>query len=68
VLELSGISMHFGGLHVLHDVNIRIPQGAIFGLIGPNGAGKTTVFNIVTGLLTPNGGRVAFDGHGLIGL
>ncbi|MBV6305413.1 ABC transporter ATP-binding protein [Candidimonas humi] len=68
MLELSNISMHFGGLHVLHDVNIKVPQGSIFGLIGPNGAGKTTVFNIITGLLTPNGGRITFDGQNLIGL
>jgi branched-chain amino acid transport system ATP-binding protein len=54
--------MHFGGLHVLHDVSVTVPQGAIFGLIGPNGAGKTTVFNLITGLLTPNSGNILFEG------
>ena len=68
MLELSAISMHFGGLHVLHDVNVKVPQGAIFGLIGPNGAGKTTVFNLITGLLTPNSGNILFEGQSLIGL
>jgi branched-chain amino acid transport system ATP-binding protein len=68
MLELSSISMRFGGLHVLQDVNLSVPAGAIVGLIGPNGAGKTTVFNIITGLLRPSGGRVAFDGHDLIGM
>ncbi|MFC4278897.1 ABC transporter ATP-binding protein [Achromobacter aloeverae] len=68
MLELSNISMRFGGLHVLHDVNLKVPQGAIFGLIGPNGAGKTTVFNIITGLLRPSGGNVVFDGKSLVGV
>jgi branched-chain amino acid transport system ATP-binding protein len=68
MLELSSISMRFGGLHVLHDVNLRVPEGAIFGLIGPNGAGKTTVFNIITGLLRPSGGNVMFDGRSLVGM
>ncbi|ALM84958.1 ABC transporter ATP-binding protein [Bordetella sp. N] len=67
MLELSNISMRFGGLHVLHDVNLKVPQGSIFGLIGPNGAGKTTVFNIITGLLRPSGGNVTFDGKSLVG-
>lgn len=67
MLELSSISMRFGGLHVLHDVNLSVPQGTIFGLIGPNGAGKTTVFNIITGLLQPSGGQVLFDGQSLLG-
>jgi len=68
MLELSNISMRFGGLHVLHDVNLNVPQGSIFGLIGPNGAGKTTVFNIITGLLRPSGGNVSFDGKSLLGV
>ncbi|HEU0230775.1 MAG TPA: ABC transporter ATP-binding protein [Burkholderiaceae bacterium] len=67
MLELSSISIHFGGLHVLHDVNVKVPEGAIFGLIGPNGAGKTTVFNLITGLLSPNGGDILFEGRSLIG-
>ena len=42
MLELTSVSKSFGGLHVLHDVSLSVPEGAIFGLIGPNGAGKTT--------------------------
>ncbi|QHI98182.1 ATP-binding cassette domain-containing protein [Xylophilus rhododendri] len=66
-LELKNISRHFGGLKVLQDVNLKIPQGGIFGLIGPNGAGKTTVFNLITGLLPPTSGTISFDGRDLAG-
>ncbi|KAF1044276.1 MAG: Lipopolysaccharide export system ATP-binding protein LptB [Xylophilus sp.] len=66
-LELQSVSRHFGGLKVLQDVNLRIPQGGIFGLIGPNGAGKTTVFNLITGLLPPTGGTIRFQGADLAG-
>lgn len=63
MLELSSVSKSFGGLHVLHDVNLTVPQGSIYGLIGPNGAGKTTVFNLITGLLPPSGGNIRFNGE-----
>jgi len=66
-LQLKNISRHFGGLKVLQDVNLEIPQGGIFGLIGPNGAGKTTVFNLITGLLPPTAGSIHFDGRDLAG-
>ncbi|WP_198970624.1 ABC transporter ATP-binding protein [Xylophilus sp. ASV27] len=67
-LELQSVSRHFGGLKVLQDVNLSIPQGGIFGLIGPNGAGKTTVFNLITGLLPPTSGSIRFNGQDLAGL
>jgi branched-chain amino acid transport system ATP-binding protein len=66
-LKLEAVSRHFGGLKVLQDVNLDIPQKGIFGLIGPNGAGKTTVFNLITGLLPPTSGRIEFQGQDLAG-
>lgn len=66
-LRLQAVSRHFGGLKVLQDVNLDIPQQGIFGLIGPNGAGKTTVFNLITGLLPPTSGRIEFHGQNLAG-
>jgi len=63
MLTLSSISLNFGGLQVLQDVNLSVPEHGIFGLIGPNGAGKTTVFNLVTGLLTPGPGSIEFMGR-----
>ncbi|HEY5799884.1 MAG TPA: ABC transporter ATP-binding protein [Burkholderiaceae bacterium] len=68
MLTLQNISKHFGGLHVLQDVNFTVPAGGIYGLIGPNGAGKTTVFNLITGLLQPSGGVIGFQGQPVNGL
>ena len=67
MLTLSAISIRFGGLQVLQDVDLTVPEHGIFGLIGPNGAGKTTVFNLITGLLVPNTGTVEFAGQRING-
>jgi branched-chain amino acid transport system ATP-binding protein len=68
MLRLDLMSKKFGGLEVLHQVNLTVPDGEIFGLIGPNGAGKTTVFNLITGLFAPDAGRIEFLGDRLDGL
>ncbi len=68
LLRLANLSRDFGGLKVLQDVNLEVPKGGIFGLIGPNGAGKTTVFNLITALLPPTGGKIEFNGRDLAGL
>jgi branched-chain amino acid transport system ATP-binding protein len=62
LLEVSGLTKHFGGLAAVSQLDFHVNKGEILGLIGPNGAGKTTVFNLITGVFPPTRGRVVFDG------
>jgi branched-chain amino acid transport system ATP-binding protein len=67
VLDLSHVTMRFGGLIAVNDLNLSIEPGHLYGLIGPNGAGKTTVFNVITGVYTPTSGNIRFDSHEIAG-
>ena len=62
MLELTGITMQFGGVVAVDSLSMHIDRGEIVALIGPNGAGKTTAFNCVTGVYKPTNGQVRFDG------
>jgi branched-chain amino acid transport system ATP-binding protein len=62
LLSTEHLTMQFGGVVAVDDLNIKIPKGEITALIGPNGAGKTTAFNVITGGYQPTNGRVVFDG------
>ena len=62
VLEVAGLSRRFGGINAVDDVDFTLQPHQILGLIGPNGAGKTTIFDLISGLLPPNGGRIFLDG------
>ena len=66
-LRLNNISVSFGGLKALSNVNFSLSEGEILGLIGPNGAGKTTVFNVITGVYNASGGDVTLNGKSLLG-
>jgi branched-chain amino acid transport system ATP-binding protein len=68
MLELSDLSISFGGLRALRDVSIRVEAGSIFSIIGPNGAGKTTLFNIITGLRRPDIGTITYRGQNITGM
>jgi branched-chain amino acid transport system ATP-binding protein len=68
LLEFDNVTMRFGGVTALREVNLSINEGEIFALIGPNGAGKTTVFNVVTGVYQPTEGEVRFDGDRIDGM
>ena len=67
VLELKNLTMQFGGVKALNQVNLQVNRGEICALIGPNGAGKTTVFNVVTGVYVPTEGEILFNGKSLKG-
>jgi len=62
LLSLENITMKFGGVTALGEVNLEVKKGEILALIGPNGAGKTTVFNVVTGVYKPTSGTITFAG------
>ena len=64
LLETTGLSVTFGGLKAVDDVDISVEQGQLVGLIGPNGAGKTTFIDALTGFV-PSRGRIVFDGRSL---
>jgi ABC-type branched-subunit amino acid transport system ATPase component len=61
-LEVVGLSKRFGGIAAVDGVSFSVPRGCILGLIGPNGAGKTTVFDLVSGVLSADGGTVVLGG------
>lgn len=62
LLSIQNLTMKFGGVTALGDVNLEVKKGEILALIGPNGAGKTTVFNVITGVYKPTSGSITFDG------
>jgi len=67
LLDLRQITMQFGGLRAVSDLDFQIGSSEMVGLIGPNGAGKTTVFNLITGVYRPTSGAITFDGRSISG-
>lgn len=68
VLEVQGVTKNFGGVTALKSCSLTLDEPHIYGLIGPNGSGKTTLFNVITGYLKPDEGRIAFMNNGISGL
>ena len=68
VLEVSRLDKAFGGIQVADNIELALHPGRILGLIGPNGAGKTSLFNLVCGIVRPDGGSVRLAGQALDGL
>jgi branched-chain amino acid transport system ATP-binding protein len=68
VLRTEGLTVRFGGLIAVDNVDFEIRPGEIHAIIGPNGAGKSTFFNCLTGVLRPTSGRILFDGEDITGL
>ncbi|MGQ9624168.1 MAG: ABC transporter ATP-binding protein [Candidatus Bathycorpusculaceae bacterium] len=68
LLEVEKITKGFGGLLAVNNVSFKVEEGEIVGIIGPNGAGKTTLFNLITGYLKPDSGKVRLRGEDITGL
>jgi len=62
IISLENISVSFGKNQILDNVSFKINRGEILGMLGPNGVGKSTIFNLITGLIKPNYGKIKFDG------
>lgn len=67
-LHLEAVTMRFGGVVAVADLDLSVPQGKISALIGPNGAGKSTAFNCINGIYKPSTGKVFFEGKDITGL
>jgi ABC-type branched-subunit amino acid transport system ATPase component len=68
IIDVQNLTKRFGGVTALDNVSLSIQPGHISGLIGPNGAGKSTLFNVLTGVLSSNGGEIQFDGRSMHGV
>ena len=68
LLQINDLSMSFGGIHALADIDLNTEPEEILAVIGPNGSGKTTLFNCISGSYHPQKGKIIFDGKSLVGL
>lgn len=68
MLEVTSISKAFDGFKAVNNANLTVQKGEIVAVIGPNGAGKTTLFNLITGIIKPDSGKVLFKGEDITGL
>lgn len=68
VLTATNLTMRFGGIKAVSQLDLELARGSITALIGPNGAGKTTVFNLLTGVYAPSEGQILFEGRSITGL
>jgi branched-chain amino acid transport system ATP-binding protein len=68
ILRIQGLSISFGGIRALQDVDLKVIPEEILAVIGPNGSGKTTLFNCISGVYHPDDGEISFEGESLLGL
>ena len=63
IIEFKNISLSYGNRLILDNIDFKILKGQIFGMLGPNGVGKSTIFNLITGLISPNSGKIQINGE-----
>ena len=61
IIEFKDVSLAYGNRLILDNINFNINEGQIFGMLGPNGVGKSTIFNLITGLISPNSGKIKIN-------
>ena len=61
IIEFENVSLSYGNRLILDNINFKINEGQIFGMLGPNGVGKSTIFNLITGLIKPNSGKIKIN-------
>ena len=61
IISFENISLSYGNRLILDNINFKINEGQIFGMLGPNGVGKSTIFNLITGLILPNSGKIKLN-------
>ena len=61
IIEFKNVSLSYGNRLILDNINFKINEGQIFGMLGPNGVGKSTIFNLITGLINPNSGKIKIN-------
>tara|TARA_Y100001935_G_scaffold247685_1_gene243930 strand:- start:227 stop:1003 length:777 start_codon:yes stop_codon:yes gene_type:complete len=66
IIEFENVSLSYGNRLILDNVSFKINEGQIFGMLGPNGVGKSTIFNLITGLIKPNNGKIKINGNEVI--
>ena len=65
ILEVTGITKHFGGLTAVDDLSFSVEKGKVLGIVGPNGSGKTTAFNLISGFIKPDEGKIIFNNENI---
>lgn len=68
MLEIKNLHVYYGGIHALHGISLRVPDGKIVTLLGANGAGKSSTLRTIAGIVKPSEGSITFDGQNLLGL
>lgn len=68
MLEINNLHVYYGGIHALHGISLRVPDGKIVTLLGANGAGKSSTLRTIAGIVKPSEGSITFDGQSLLGL
>ena len=63
IISFENINLSYGNRLILDNINFKINEGQVFGMLGPNGVGKSTIFNLITGLISPQNGKIKIEGH-----